>query len=232
MKEIKLNAQTLWFLQWLDNFNDRKFFNFYKDMYLEIKEQFEYFVQSLIDEISKFDSSIKNEKAKNCVFRIYKDCRRPLNRERPYKINLWALISMDWKNSQYPWYYLHIQNNQSFFAVWTRKPKPIVAYKIRENIYKNRNKFQEILNKKEFSKTFWKLKDFPDKLKKPNRNSKYSKILWNIPDKDPSLNTISFKSRIVSKKLPDSKLLKTDLLWDCVEISKIAFDFKEFLSDI
>lgn len=232
MKNLTLHPQTLSFLQWLDDFNDKKFFNLYKDLYLQIKEQFEHFVQHAINEISKFDPDLKDELAKNAIFRIYKDCRRPINRERPYKINLWAFISQNWRKSDFAWYYLHIQNNQSFLSVGTRRPKPHFAYKIREKIYTNYQEFKNIINDKKFIDTFDPIQSFNEELKKPNRNSKYSKILWNISDEDPSLEFIKMKNWLCHRSLSNSKLLDDDFLQNFVETAKLGYKFKSFLSDI
>lgn len=87
-----LHPQTLEFLQAIDDFNEKKYFELYKPLYLNIKEKFEFFVEELIKEISKFDKNLEGLEAKKCIFRIYKDCRRPANRERPYKINMGANI--------------------------------------------------------------------------------------------------------------------------------------------
>ena len=105
-----LHPQTFEFLKWLEDFNDKKFFDLYKPLYLKIKESFDNFIDEIITEISKFDKSLEWLKAKQCVYRIYKDQRFPKNREAPYKTNLGWFITPNGKKFNKAWYYIHIEN--------------------------------------------------------------------------------------------------------------------------
>jgi len=83
-----LHKQTFEFLKWLEDFNDKKLFGLYKQLYLKIKGSFDNLILFLIQEISKFDDTIFWLEVRKCTFRIYKDMRFQKNRENPYKINL------------------------------------------------------------------------------------------------------------------------------------------------
>lgn len=68
--------KTLNFLKTIKTNNNKDWFDKNKDRYLEAKEEFELFVDKLIKGTAKFDKKISSDmKAKDCVFRIYKDVR-------------------------------------------------------------------------------------------------------------------------------------------------------------
>lgn len=163
---MQLHKQTIEFLKWLEDFNDRKFFELYKPLYLKIKEDFEAIITSIIEKISKFDDTIAWLETKKCVFRIYKDMRFPRNREHPYKTNLGAYISINGRKSQNAWYYLHIQNKQSFFSGWVYTSQAKTSNAIRKYIYNNRKEFERIINNSEFKKTFKYIESVHPQLKK------------------------------------------------------------------
>ncbi len=227
----KLHPQTLEFLQGIDDFNEKKFFELYKPLYLNIKDEFEKFTQELIDEIAKFDKSFEKQEAKPCIFRIYKDMRRPKNRERPYKINMGASITVWWRKSPLAWYYLHIQNGQSFFCGGLRRPKSATAYPIREHMYQEWETFKKIINKRTLKQVFGSVSTSQDLLKKANRNSQYSKILWTIPDEHPSLQYLAMKDWLRYKPLTNEEVLNEDFLEQCVEYAKISSPSVQFINE-
>ncbi len=227
----KLHPQTLEFLQAIDDFNERKYFELYKPLYLNIKEQFEKFTQELIDNIAKFDKSFENQEAKSCIFRIYKDCRKPRNRERPYKINMGASITVWWRKSPLAGYYLHIQNGQSFFCGGIRKPKSAISYTIREHIYQERENFKKIINKRKIKQAFWGVSTSQEVLKKANRNSQYSKILWTIPDNHPSLQYLAMKDWLRYTPLSNEEVLSENFLQQYIEYAKVCSPGIKFINE-
>ena len=150
-----LHPQTFEFLKWLEEFNDKKFFDLYKPLYLKIKESFDNFMDETIIEISKFDKSLEWLKAKQCVYRIYKDQRFPRNREAPYKTNLWWFITPNWKKFNKAGYYIHIENNKSMICGWLARPLYKDENTIREAIIENPKEFLNIINNKKFKDVFW-----------------------------------------------------------------------------
>ena len=150
-----LHPQTFEFLKWLEDFNDKKFFDLYKPLYLKIKESFDNFIDEIITEISKFDKSLEWLKAKQCVYRIYKDQRFPKNREAPYKTNLWWFITPNGKKFNKAWYYIHIENNKCMICWWLAWPEPSDMKSTRQAILENPTEFLKIINNKKFKDVFW-----------------------------------------------------------------------------
>ncbi len=219
---MQLHIQTIDFLKWLEDFNDRKFFELYKPLYLKIKEEFEILIDSVIEKIAKFDDNIIWLETKKCTYRIYKDMRFPRNREHPYKTNLWANISINWRKSQNAWYYIHIQNNASFFGGWLFFVQPKTANTIRKYIYKNRKEFEKIILNPDFIKTFWKIEFYHPKLKKVPKE---------FDKNHPSIDYLIHRDRLVSKKLNNKSILSKNLTWNIVKYAKILQPLNDFLNE-
>ena len=215
-----LHKQTFEFLIWLEEFNDKKFFDLYKPLYLEIKKRFEDFLIFIIKEWSKFDDNIWWLNPKDCIFRIYKDMRFPRNREKPYKTNLWASISIWWKGIGTAWYYIHIENNKSFFSGWIYKPSYPNTKIIREKIYKNWHVLDKILKNKTFKKEFWAVFSSQKELKK---------IQKGLDTKHPSIKYIKYKDWLITKEI-DNKDVLSETFWNQIlQYMKIAKKFNDFL---
>lgn len=216
-----LHPQTIEFLKGLEDFNDRKFFELYKPLYLDIKVCFEDFIDQMIQSISIFDENIIWLKAKQCVYRIYKDMRYPRNREHPYKTNLWANISPDGRKSSSAWYYVHIQNNESFFWWWLFMVSPKNAQKIRTYIYKHWNVFEKIIKNPDFIKIFGKITPYHPELKR---------IPKEFDPKHPSVKYLTYRDWVVAKKISNKNVLSKNLDKTLVKYAKILQPFDDFLN--
>lgn len=216
-----LHPQTLDFLKGLEDFNDKKFFELYKPLYLKIKEQFENLVDFVIKDIAEFDDNILWVETKKCTYRIYKDMRFPRNRDKPYKINIWANISKWWKTSTFAWYYIHIQNNASFFWWWLFFLEPKTANTIRKYIYKNRKEFEKIINNPEFIKTFGSVISYHPKLKKLPKE---------FDENHPSNEYILHRDWLVNKKIKNSSVLSKNFRTNIIKYAKILEPLNTFLN--
>lgn len=217
---MHIHPKTMEFLSWLKEWNDKKFFELYRDLYQKIRIEFKDFTQNIIESISKIDERIVWTEAKNCVFRIYRDTRFSKDKT-PYKTNLWAQIAPWWKKSIYWWYYIHIEPWNSFFWWGIFRPSTYDSQKIREHIYNNFEKFEKIINNKEFKKTFWTLKTYREK----------RKILPKIFEKKhPSWEFIIMKDWLVEKKIKDSDVVSDKLEILIEEYSKILYPLNNFLN--
>lgn len=147
------------FLKKLEANNNRDWFEKNKNGYLKAKEDFEVFVQEIINGIAKFDKKISPDtKAKDCTFRIYKDVRFSKDKT-PYKNNMGASINPGGKKSPIPGYYFHVQPNSSFIAGGVWMPEPEVLNAIRQEIDYNSKPLLKILNSASFKKYYKKLDD-------------------------------------------------------------------------
>ena len=86
-----LIRDILTFLRELQENNDREWFAGQKPRYQKLKEGFDELVDRLIAQTAVWDEEVKNLKAKDCVYRIYRDIRFSPDK-RPYKDHFAAYI--------------------------------------------------------------------------------------------------------------------------------------------
>jgi uncharacterized protein (TIGR02453 family) len=86
-----INKSTITFLTTIKDNNNRDWFIGKRPQYLEAKNNFESFVQNIINEIILFNPIMKGLEAKSCVFRINRDIRFS-NDKSPYKSHFGAFI--------------------------------------------------------------------------------------------------------------------------------------------
>jgi uncharacterized protein (TIGR02453 family) len=230
-----LHPQTLEFLKWLEEFNDKKFFELYKPLYLKIKESFDNFIDVTITEISKFDDSLEWLKAKQCVYRIYKDQRFPKNREAPYKTNLWWFITPNGKKFNKAWYYIHIENNKCMICWWLARPEPKDMKNTRQAIFDNPTEFLKIINNKKFKKVFWWVYSIREPLKnlpKIDYSSQQNKE-WELDIKQLAKieKYLKYKDRLVDLPLSNKEILSPDFGEKIVEYCKILYPFVNFINE-
>ena len=157
---------------------------------------------------------------KDCVFRINKDTRFTKDKS-PYKINLWLHIAPWGKKTDFPWYYLHLQNDASFFAWWVIMPSTENAYKIRNYIYQNYSEFESILKNSSFKKFYNKIEGYQPPLKKVPK--------WFEPD-HASIKYILLKDWLVNDiKLTNETVLQNDFEEKVILYSKSLYQFNNFL---
>jgi len=230
-----LHPQTLEFLKWLEEFNDKKFFELYKPLYLKIKDSFDTFIDEIITEISKFDKSLEWLKAKQCVYRIYKDQRFPKNREAPYKTNLWWFITPNGKKFNKAWYYIHIENNKCMICWWLARPEPKDMKITRQAILEKPTEFLKIINNKKFKEVFWWVYSIREPLKnlpKIDYSSQQNKE-WELDIKQLAKieKYLKYKDRLVDLPLSNKEVLAPDFWEKIVEYCKILYPFVNFINE-
>lgn len=225
-----LHPQTFEFLKWLEDFNDKKFFDLYKPLYLKIKESFDNFIDEIIAEISKFDKSLEWLKAKQCVYRIYKDQRFPKNREAPYKTNLWWFITPNGKKFNKAWYYIHIENNKCMICWWLARPEPSDMKSTRQAILENPTEFLKIINNKKFKDIFWWVYTIREPLKNLPKID-YNIKKFNIKEAAKVERYIKYKDRLVDLPLKNEEALSPDFWKKIIEYCKILYPFVNFINE-
>jgi uncharacterized protein (TIGR02453 family) len=225
-----LHPQTFEFLKWLEDFNDKKFFDLYKPLYLKIKESFDNFIDEIITEISKFDKSLEWLKAKQCVYRIYKDQRFPKNREAPYKTNLGWFITPNGKKFNKAWYYIHIENNKCMICWWLARPEPSDMKSTRQAILENPTEFLKIINNKNFKDNFWWVYTIREPLKNLPKID-YNTKKFDIKKTAKVEKYLKFKDRLVDLPLKNEEVLSPDFWKKIVEYCKILYPLINFINE-
>jgi uncharacterized protein (TIGR02453 family) len=188
--------KTFQFLKAIKSHNSKEWFDKNKEQYLEAKAEHEHYIEGIIKGIHKFDKKIAADlKAKDCVFRIYKDVRFSKDKT-PYKTNFGASINPGGKKSLVAGYYIHIEPGGSFLAGGVYMPEPDMLNAIRQEIDYNSDAFLKILKSASFKKYFKGL-DEEGKLKTAPKGF----------DKDhPHLEILKNKNFVVSHYLSDKQL--------------------------
>ena len=198
------HASTVSFLKELKKNNSKTWFDNHKGKYLSAKNDFENFVQEIIVKISAFDDDIKELQPKSCTFRINRDIRFSKDKT-PYKTNMGASFNRGGKKSIFAGYYFHLEpGGKSFVGGGLWMPEPIALKKLRQEIDYCFPEFKKIITSPSFKKQY------------PGLEMDETQMLVNVPkgyEKDnPAAAFLKLKSFVATKDIPDTLLLKEDLL--------------------
>ena len=206
------------FLSQLKKNNNRVWFEKNKPVYLEAKENFDYFITELIGAVSEFDPGIKGLEAKNCVYRIYRDIRFSKDKT-PYKTHFSAGLTGGGKNAYVPGYYLHVAPGKSLLAGGIWMPPSPQLNAIRQEIDYNSKEFRKILAAKNFKKYFGKL-DEEYKLRTAPKG--YAKD-------HPEIELLKMKSYIVVHNMKDKNVLAQSAVKHFADVFKAMKPLNSFL---
>jgi uncharacterized protein (TIGR02453 family) len=208
------------FLAKLSRNNNREWFEKQKPKFLDIKAEFELFVEELYDLALHFDHSLAGQEPRKLVFRIYRDVRFSKDK-KPYKTFLSAGLSSAGKGTGKPGYYLQLEpHNKSFICAGLFAPPAELLSKIRQEIDYNSDVLGKIVNEKTFKKQFGKFWD-GDSLKTAPKG---------FPKDHPNLEWLKLKSFVVMHKFSDAEVNNKKFLKHLAEIMKTGKPLNDFLS--
>ncbi len=142
------------FLVELSYNNDKPWFDKHRAEYQVLREDFVRFVDGVIKETARFDSSVEGIQAKDCLFRINRDTRFSHDKS-PYKTTFSAAISPEGRHSDGPVYYFQISGpGESIAAGGVYMPGPERLAAIRGFIYGNPKKADALLKNKTLIEQF------------------------------------------------------------------------------
>jgi uncharacterized protein (TIGR02453 family) len=219
---MKISQSTFQFLKDLQANNDRDWFNDHKPHYLSAKEEFEDFIDALIAEISQFDPSISHFKAKDCVFRIYRDVRFSKDKS-PYKTHFGAHITSAPRKSEIhsrAGYYIHLQPGASMLGGGAYLPESKWLRAIREKIYSETDLFKSILNDQSFKKYFGQIE-----------GEKLVKAPKDFPADHPDIELLKQKSFLATHQLKDKDVLSSGFLNHSGKVFQALYPFDAFLNE-
>ena len=206
-----LQSSTLKFLKDLSKNNDRSWFESHRKQYDDAKTDFEDFIQSVIDRHSKKDEDLKEQIAKQCIFRINRDIRFSKDKS-PYKTNMGASMSRGGKKSTYAGYYFHLEPGKSFIGGGLWMPEPDNMKKVRQEIDYCFDEFKQITGSRKFKATYGELYT--------GEGIKLSKVPQGFEKDNPAAEWLKLKSWLAMKNITDADLASKDLLKKTTE----AFD--------
>lgn len=153
-----LQTSTFDFLTALKANNNREWFAEHKADYEQAKTDFEGFIANLLPELIVLDEKFAHLKAKETIFRIYRDVR--FSKEKtPFKPYFSAYFCKGGKGSELAGYYFHFEPaiDSFFVAGGSYMPPSDLLKKIRQEIDYNASGFLQIIENENFKKLFGEL---------------------------------------------------------------------------
>ncbi len=148
-----LEPQTLTFLSLLKENNNKPWFDAHRAQYEAARIDFQNFIQLVIDDLQRWDTTIAGTIARQCLFRINRDVRFS-NDKTPYKTGMGASIKMGGRKSGFAGYYFHCEPGGSFVGGGLWLPDATTVKNVRQEIDYNWPEFEAILNEKTFKKWY------------------------------------------------------------------------------
>jgi len=207
------------FLQDLAANNNREWFAANKKRYETAKKELNDFLEVLISDLAKTDSSLKDLRPKDCMFRIFRDVRFSKNKD-PYKTNMGAVIAPGGRKSNKGCYYLHIDPTGSFLAGGMYMPEPDKLKLIRQEIDYNLDAFEKLIHAQSFQKLFGELND----------NGRLKTTPKGYDAANPAIEYLRNKSFTVSHAFSAEEITKTNFESFCLSTFAEIRPLNEFLN--
>jgi uncharacterized protein (TIGR02453 family) len=219
METIK--KSTLDFLNSIKSNNNRDWFIANRPLYVESKNNFESFVQEIINKTIVFEPIMKGLEAKSCVFRINRDIRFS-NDKSPYKSHFGAFIVQGGKKNgdKFAGYYFHIEPGKSIIAGGAYTPPTPWLTEIREKISEKPDEFIKIINSKDFIKYFGKIEG--EKLKTAPKG---------FPSDHPHIELLKLKSYLVVNEVSDKIVVGNDFSDHVLKVFKAMKPLNDYLNN-
>lgn len=206
------------FLKELSRNNNKEWFHANKPKYQAALAGFTVFTEALIREIATFDRDIASLTARDCIFRIYRDIRFSPDKT-PYKTNFGAAFIKGGKKSPNAAYYIHVEPGHSFCGGGVWMPAGDILKAVRHEVYYHSEEFIRILENKTFKGTFGPMNG--DKLQRPPAG---------FPKDFQHIELLKYKSYVVGKNMPDSRVMSEDFLVGARDDFKTMYPFIQFLN--
>ncbi len=217
-----LQASTLKFLKDLKKNNNKPWFDAHRVAYESARKDFEGFVQSLIDGLSKKDPDVAGLTAKGCMFRINRDVRFSKDKS-PYKTNFGAFLNKGGKKAMTAGYYFHLEPGQIFIGGGLYMPMPPDLAKVRQEIDYNLKDFKKIIQSARFKKVY---KDL-------DRSPEYSlsRVPKGYETDNPAAEYLKLKSFVATIKLTDADVTSAAAKKKTMEAYEALLPLVKFLNE-
>lgn len=215
-----VQAATITFLKQLAKNNNKTWFDAHRKEYETAKTDFEDVIDSLLQKMAtSIDPAFADQKAKDCIFRIYRDVRFSKDKT-PYKAHFSAAFSRNGKKDMAAGYYLHLEPGNVFAGGGIWMPENEHLKKIRQEIDYNFEDFKKIINNAAFKKMFNKLE-----------GEQLKKAPVGYAEDNPALDYLKMKSYIVSHKLDDAQLSDKGFIAQCNKVFSTMKPLVDFINN-
>lgn len=208
----------LHFLNALNNNNNREWFQAHKSDFLQVKAAFEDLTDTFIERLAVEDQAIIGVKAKDCVFRIYKDVRFSKDK-LPYKNHFGAYINQGGRKGETCGYYLHIEPGASMLAGGLYTPPSDILFEVRDAIYADTEEFKAIITSDVFKTHFGTMEG--EKLVRGPKD---------FPKDFEDLELLKHKSFLATKHISDEELLSPQFFDNTLDTFRAMQPFNAFFN--
>lgn len=217
-----LQPATLKFLKDLQKNNNKPWFDAHRKNYEAARADFTAFIQQVIDAHAKKDPTIKNSRAKDCLFRINRDIRFSKNKT-PYKNNFGASINKGGRQSaSTAGYYFQVQPGRSFTGGGIWMPEPEDLRKMRQEIDYNFTDLKKIISSKKFKSVYGDLSQ--------EAEYKLVRLPKGYEADNPAAEYLKLKSFIAEIGIKDADLSSKDLLKKTLNAFEALQPLVEFIN--
>ncbi|MFN2457028.1 MAG: DUF2461 domain-containing protein [Chitinophagaceae bacterium] len=216
-----LEPQMLRFLKQLQKNNNRSWFEVHRADFEAARIDFQNFIQLVIDDLERKDTTIAGLMARDCLFRINRDIRFSKDKS-PYKTNFGASVKKSGKKSVYAGYYFHCEPGKSFAGGGLWMPEAATVKKVRQEIDYNWDEFQTIISEKKF-RTIYKDLFKGGEVSLTTNPKGYEKD-------NPAIEYLKLKSFIAETHLKDEELTKATLHQKTIAAFEALQPFLNFIN--
>ncbi len=213
-----IKPSTLHFLKALSKNNNREWFTKHKDKYLDAQENMCAFADALIVEMKKHDE-IENASGKKSLYRIYNDVRFSKDKA-PYNPRFAFSLSRATKLRR-GGYYMNIKPGNSYLACGFFAPNPEDLKRIREDIDRNYQQWNRLLNSKKIKTNFGQL-----------RGSEVLTAPRGFAKDHVAISLIRHKQFILRHDFTDAEITSPQFLKNANTIYKAVRPFFDHMSEI
>jgi uncharacterized protein (TIGR02453 family) len=214
-----LQPSTITFLKGLAKNNNKPWFDKNRDTYTAAKEDYEVLVTGILKALSVKEPVFKEQAAKDCVFRIFRDVRFSKDKT-PYKPNFGAFFSKGGRKFPGAGYYLHIEpGGKSFIGGGLWMPEAPLLKAVRQEIDYNFKEFSRIIEEKKFKKLF-----------KAISGEQLKTLPQGYTADNPAIEYLKMKSYTVIHNITDVDIAGKNLEKKVVEVFDTMRPFIDFLN--
>lgn len=214
-----MQIATINFLSSLAANNNKGWFDGHRDEYEAAKNDFEQFVAGILTGLSGLDPAFKEQKAKDCIFRIYRDVRFSKDKS-PYKTAFGAYFSKSGgKAHTGAGYYVHAQPDKSFVGGGIWMPENPILKILRQEIDYNFENFKSIIEDKKFVKTFGTV-----------QGEQLKKMPTGYAEDNPAGHYLKLKSFTVQHEFKNDEVVSNKFTDKCTDIFNTMQPLINFLN--
>lgn len=214
-----LQATTITFLEKLSKNNNKPWFDKHRDDYQAAKEDYEVFVTEILAGLSAIDPLFKEQQAKDCIFRIFRDVRFSKDKT-PYKAHFGAFFSKRGKKFTGAGYYFHLEPGGKSFAgggLWM--PEAPLLKAVRQEIDYNYDEFRGIIGNRKFKTMF-----------KEINGEQLKTLPQGYTADNPAIEYLKMKSYTVSGNIPDADVKGKSVVKKVMDVFTTMRPFIDFLN--